>query len=126
MDSVEGALGREYSDQEVICRQGEIGDRMFVIQSGRAFVIREEGGTEVIVGELDAGDVFGEMSIFEREPRSATVRAEGNARVLTVDKRGFLTRIHEDPSLAFRILQSMSHRIRFLNDEVSRLTRLQD
>src|SRR3972149_1201857 len=97
-----GALGREYADQEVVCRQGERGDCMYVIQAGR-----EEDGAEGVVGELTTGDVFGEMAIFEREPRSATVRVKGQARVLTLDKRAFLRRVHEDPSMAFHILQRM-------------------
>ena len=121
-----GALGREYADQEVICHQGEPGDCMYVIQSGRAVVVREEARVEVIVGELTAGDVFGEMAIFDRQPRSAGVRAKGKTRVLTLDKRAFLRRVHEDPSLAFRILQKMSLRIRNLNEEISRLSRLKN
>jgi CRP-like cAMP-binding protein len=120
-----GALGREYADQEVVCRQGERGDCMYVIQAGRAEVLREEDGAEVVVGELTTGDVFGEMAIFEREPRSATVRVKGQARVLTLDKRAFLRRVHEDPSMAFHILQRMSFRIRTLNQELSRLKRPQ-
>ena len=119
----EGVLGREYRDEEVICRQGESGDRMYVVQSGRAQVLREAGASQVIVGELRKGDVFGEMSIFDRQPRSATVRAMGSARVLTLDKRAFLKRVHEDPTLAFTILQNMSQRLRALDEEVSRLKR---
>jgi hypothetical protein len=116
---VEGVLGKDYADGEVICRQGEVGDRMYVIQAGRAVVSREQDGVEGIVGILGPGDVFGEMSIFEREPRSATVRAKGAIRVLTLDRRAFLRHVHEDPSLAYRILQQMSHRIRSLDAEVS-------
>lgn len=119
----DGALGKEYADAEVICRQGERGDFMYMVQAGRAVVTHEDGDAESIVGELEAGDVFGEMAIFDRQPRSATVCAKGSARVLTLDKRAFLRRVHEDPTLAFRILERMSQRIRSLNDEVSRLRR---
>jgi CRP-like cAMP-binding protein len=41
---------------------------MYVIQSGKARVVRQEGGSEVVVGDLKAGDLFGEMAIFEKEP----------------------------------------------------------
>jgi CRP/FNR family cyclic AMP-dependent transcriptional regulator len=118
---LEGVLGKEYADGQVICREGEPGDAMFVIQAGTAVVLREEGTGEVVLGELTAGDVFGEMCIFDRRPRSATVRAKGEARVLTIDRRAFLRRVHEDPSLAFRILERMSARIRSLDDEVAHL-----
>lgn len=117
----EGALGTEYGDGEVICRQGEPGDRMYVVQAGRALVVHEANGREVQLTELSAGDVFGEMAIFDRKPRSATVRAKGPARVLTLDKRAFLRGVHEDPSLAYRILREMSQRVRRLTEEVSRL-----
>ena len=120
-----GALGREYADQEVVCRQGETGNCMYVVQAGKVEVLREGTGTEVILGELGPGEVFGEMAIFDRQPRSATVRAKGGARILTLDKRQFLRRVHEDPSLAFHILQGMSRRIRSLNEEVSRLRQTQ-
>ncbi len=120
----DGVLGREYADSAVICHQGDPGDRMYVIQAGRATVLREDGGVEVVVGELKTGDVFGEMSIFDRQPRSATVRAKGATRVLTLDKRAFLRQVHEDPSLAYRILEGMSLRIRRLDAELSEIRRL--
>jgi CRP/FNR family cyclic AMP-dependent transcriptional regulator len=120
-----GALGKEYADQEQICCQGDRGDWMYVMQAGRAVVVHEEGDAEVVVGELAPGDVFGEMAIFDRQPRSASVRAKGKARIMTLDKRAFLRRVHEDPTLAFRILQKMSLRVRSLNEEVMRLKRSQ-
>jgi CRP-like cAMP-binding protein/flavin-dependent dehydrogenase len=119
--TTEGVLGRHYGDGEVICRQGEIGDRMYVIEAGQAVVSREQDGIEEIVGVLGPGEVFGEMSIVEREPRSATVRARGTIRVLTLDKHAFLRQVHEDPSFAYRILQQMSRRTRSLDTTVSRL-----
>jgi CRP-like cAMP-binding protein len=66
-----GVLGREYDDGEIVCRQGEVGDRMYVIQSGRALVAREEGRADFVLGELASGDIFGEMAIFDRQPHSA-------------------------------------------------------
>ncbi|MGB6122025.1 MAG: cyclic nucleotide-binding domain-containing protein, partial [Bacteroidota bacterium] len=68
----------------------------------------------------EEGDFFGEMAVFEREKRMATVRAMGTVRVLTVDKKNLLRRFQEDPSLAFRIVETMSHRIRELSEKVTR------
>jgi CRP/FNR family cyclic AMP-dependent transcriptional regulator len=114
-------LGRPYADQEVICRQGELGDAMYVVQEGELEVLREDGGSETIVGSLSAGDVFGEMALFDREPRSATVRARGDVRVLTLDRRAFLRQVYEDPSLAMNMLKRMSERVRALDAEVAEL-----
>lgn len=113
-----GALGKVYEDGEVIFRQGDVGDSMYVVQEGQVEVFVERDGKEVRLRVLGQGESVGEMAIFAREVRSATVRAIGKVRVLTVDKRNFLTRVQQDPSLAFRILETMSRRIRELSDEV--------
>ena len=111
-------LGKLYADGEVVVRQGETGNCMFVIQSGGAEVVRESKDGEVLLETLKKGDTFGEMAIFEREARSATVRALGEARILTIDKRTFLRRVQEDPTLAFNILNTLCGRIRHQNSEI--------
>jgi len=116
-----GALGKLYRDGEVIIRQGEMEDCMYVVQEGQVEVFQENGNKEVRLAVLGEGDFFGEMAIFERDVRSATVRALGEVRVLTVDKRTFLRRITEDPSLAFRMVEKMSNRIRELNAALVRI-----
>jgi len=110
-----GALGKLYADGEDIVRQGDVGDCMFVVQSGRVEVLQATKAGEQHLAFLETGDFFGEMAVFEREKRSATVRASGEARVLKVDKKTLLRRIKEDPLLAVSLLQTMSHRIRDLN-----------
>jgi CRP/FNR family transcriptional regulator len=114
-----GALGKVYKDGENIVRQGEVGDCMFVIQEGQVEVISEENGEEIHLAVREVGEFFGEMALFDRDVRSATVRALGQVRVLTVDKKNFLRRIHEDPSLAFRIVETMSRRLRELQAELT-------
>ena len=117
----QGALGKQYADGEIIIRQGEVGNSMFVIQEGQVEIVEELDGKTVRLGVRGEGQFFGEMSIFEREVRSATVRALGPARVLTVDENTLLRRIHEDPSLAYHMVRSMSHRIRELSGEMVQL-----
>ncbi len=111
-------MGKIYGPGEIIVHRGEIGECMYVIQSGKAEVVNESNGRELRLAELGEGDFFGEMALFEKEVRSATVRPLGKVRVLTVDKGLFHRKIHDDPSLAFRIMQRMSHRIRELNDKL--------
>jgi CRP-like cAMP-binding protein len=116
-----GELGKIYQDGEVIVRQGEVGDCMYVVQKGKVEVVLETEGREIRLAELGEGELIGEMAIFDREVRMATVRAFGKARVLTVDERNFLRRVHEDPSLAYRLVRTMSQRIRELTAEIARL-----
>ncbi len=117
----QGLLGKVYEDGNIIIRQGEPGDCMYEIQEGQVEVVQEKDGKEIQLAVLSRGDFFGEMALFDREVRSATVRAKGEVRALTIDKRTFLRRITEDPSLAFRIVERMSRRIRELDAEIVRL-----
>ena len=114
-----GELGTVYRAGETIVRQGEVGEHMYVIQSGRVEVVRESEAGQVKLAELREGDFFGEMALFDRDVRSATVRPVKEARVLTIDKKTFLRKVHEDPSLAFRVMQTMSQRIRELDEQVA-------
>jgi len=116
-----GALGKIYHDGEVIIRQGDIGDCMFVIQEGKVEVILETRDKEVLLDVHGEGEFFGEMAIFDRDVRSATIRALGETRVLTVDKKNFMRRVHADPALAFRLVETMSRRIRELVDLIAKL-----
>ena len=116
-----GDLGRVFRDGEILCRQGERGDHMFVIQEGQVEVVTANGSRETRLAVLGEGDFIGEMAVFEKEPRSATVRALGEVRALTVDKKNLLRRVAEDPTLAFRVIKTLSKRVRELNEEVSRL-----
>jgi CRP-like cAMP-binding protein len=116
-----GELGKIYQDKEIIVKQNDVGDCMYVIQSGEVEVLQNKNGKEVRLAVLGQSDFFGEMAIFEREVRSATVRARGEVRILTVDKKNFLRRIHEDPSLVFNIVRTLSHRIRNLDNQHARI-----
>jgi CRP-like cAMP-binding protein len=116
-----GALGRVYQDGEFITRQGDVGQVMYVIQQGKVEVLMEKEGRETLLRVAEEGEFLGEMAIFDHDVRSASLRAKGEVKVLTIDKKNFLKRIHVDPSLAFRIVQTMSQRVRELGDEVARL-----
>ena len=116
-----GALGKVYKRGEAIVRQGEMADCLYVIQSGQAEMVQEKDGREVRLALLGEQDFLGETAMLEHGIRSATVRAVNEVRAITVDKKTFLRRIHEDPSLVFRVLQKMSYRIRKLSTELVRI-----
>lgn len=107
-----GELGKLYADGEIIVRQGEPGDSMYIILAGQVEVILQHRTGVRVLAILGEGDFFGEMEIFDASARSATIRAIGPTQILTVDKRTLLQRIQEDPSLALHFLQTLSHRLR--------------
>jgi CRP-like cAMP-binding protein len=94
---------------------------MFVIQEGRVQVFREAGGREIPMAELGVGRFFGEMSLFEKDRRSSTVRAMGSATILTVDQHTLLNQITANPTLALHMIREMAGRIRKLNRKHARV-----
>jgi len=114
------SLGKTYKDGEIICREGDEGNSMFVIQSGIVEVSKNLNGGEIVLRTMKKGEVFGEIALFDRMARSATVKALGEAIVLRVDKQGFFAKACKDPTLTFNILEGMSKRIRDLTSELSK------
>ena len=108
-------LGFLYVDGEIIIKKGDIGNCLFVIQEGRVEVIDETDGHQVRIAVLHESDFFGEMGLFEKDVHSCTVKALGNAKVLTIDKKNFYKMIAKDPSIAYKLLEKMSKRLRDTN-----------
>jgi CRP-like cAMP-binding protein len=92
---------------------------MFVIQSGKVGVYIETETGERLLRTLESGEIFGELALFDSQVRSATIRALGKAQILTLDKRTMLRRFHEDPSLAYSVVETLAHRVRQLTDELT-------
>ena len=109
------SLGHLYKDGEIVIKQGTIGDCFYVIQKGKVEVVDESGEKEIVLAELKETDFFGEMGLFEKDVRSCTVRAKGEAKILTMDKKSLYKSIQQDPSIAFRLLERMSNRLREAN-----------
>lgn len=114
-------LGRVYSDDEIICKEGEKGEVMYVIQSGKVKITKKTPSGDHKIATLEKGEIFGEMALFDRLPRSATATASGNARVLSIDKKKLFSTINRDPTLAFNLLKTMSQRTRRLNEDLTKL-----
>ncbi len=112
-------IGKLYKDGEIIVKQGDKGKCLYVIQEGRVDVIHETPEGDKKVAELGESEFFGEMGLFEDDVRSCTVRAAGDVRILTIDKRNFFKSINRDSSLAYRLLEKMSNRLREANEKIN-------
>ena len=98
----------------VVTQIGEPGDSFFIIIDG-ALAVRTPVGAG---SELRPGDFFGEMSLLDGEPRSATIVASTDLRMLTVDRAHFWRLLDETPELVRRILTILSRRVRRLEQTV--------
>ncbi|MFM1996220.1 MAG: hypothetical protein RLZZ111_607 [Planctomycetota bacterium] len=98
------AAERVYAAGEPVIRQGDAGDSMFVILTGRVAVTVQQPGTAAVrLAELAAGDYFGEMSLMTGAPRSATVTALEETRLLEVGKESFRGILAAEPGLVDRL-----------------------
>jgi CRP-like cAMP-binding protein len=109
-----------YADGEVIIRQGESGDRMFVVESGTVRIFRTVRGGETILDDLHPGETFGEMALLDAHPRSASARAVGGATVRTVTRDEFRD-MACDPVLR-GLLATFGRRLRAIDDAFERLS----
>jgi CRP/FNR family transcriptional regulator, cyclic AMP receptor protein len=110
------ARDREYKAGDLILKQGEPGIALFVVQSGKVQVVRNAGQSdEQVLGEHSAGSFFGEMTLIDEYPRSASVRALEPTACLALTKVDFITAVRENPDIAIRMLREMSQRLREAN-----------
>ncbi|MGH2978758.1 MAG: cyclic nucleotide-binding domain-containing protein [Solirubrobacterales bacterium] len=102
VDEVEAPEGK------TLTREGESGWEFFVVAEGKATARR--GGRKV--AEIGPGSFFGEMSLLDEGPRSATVIADTDMHLLVLSSRSFSSLIDEVPAVARRILRGMAERLR--------------
>ena len=106
-------------------RQGDMGDAMYLIESGRVRIsIRDHDKQEVILAELAQGDFFGEMSIIDGRQRSADAQVIENARLAVLSRDAFLSFVRTKPDVALEMLSALTDRLRrtdeLLRSRVSR------
>ncbi len=118
-----GELGKKYGNGDFLFKEGEHSDVMYVVQSGKVNIIKDTSKGTVTIATIKPGEVIGEMSLFDNLPRSAGAVVDGDARVLSIDRKKLFTTISKDPTLAFKIIETMSRRVRALNDEIVRMNR---
>lgn len=105
---------KDYAPDAVIVSQEERGDALYVLASGKVkVVLYGDSGREIILSIFKTpGDFFGEMSLLDNEPRSATVISDGRSRLLVLSRRDFEAHIEKHPRTALRVLQEVSRRLR--------------
>jgi signal transduction histidine kinase len=97
---------------DLLIREGDPGDAMYVIVSGDLDVTKLSGTTEVQLARVGAGTIQGEMSAIEGRPRSASVRAITDVEVLRIPREALLTVFAAEPEAAFSILRVVLNRLR--------------
>ena len=110
-DTLKRNLGKKFQKGESIFHQGDPAECMYVIQKGQVeIVVESEYGIKELA-TMKTGEVFGATSLFAGKSRFSMARAVEDTWVLTLDEQSFVARLHKDPSLAFRMIRQMAHRI---------------
>ena len=103
----------DYSPNEVIVQQGERGDSFYLVLNGRARVLGKSLA-------LRPGDFFGELALIDGGPRSATITATSEVRVMQLPRSSFLKALEQDPQIGLAIMQALAERVRGLERSASR------
>lgn len=112
---------RECRDNETVIREGESGEEVFLIISGAVSVTKKgDGGKEIQLDTMSEGDCFGEMALFEKMTRSATIRTSEPSRFLILHKQPFNELVREYPRIALGICTALSHRLRNLQSRLAK------
>ena len=113
---------------QVLFREGDQGEEMFLVRGGSILVSKAvTGKVEQVLARFGPGDFFGEMSLFDRSPRSATIQAESDALLLALDRQNLSDLIEVNPRAAAAffhgLVQVFIERLRASGELVAEITR---
>ncbi len=104
-------FGRDYRAGDVLFREGERGEEMYVIQSGVVQILKRVGGEDRPLATLGRGEFVGEMAILNDKPRTATVVALEDSKVLVIDGQTLEQMITSSAEIALRLVKKLARRL---------------
>ncbi len=112
------AVSQEHDFQpgQIIVTQGTPGQAFYMILSGRVEILRDDNS----LGAFGPGDFFGEMSLLDQAPRSATIKALEETHCLMLSSWDFKSVLEKAPSIAVKLLEVLSRRLRVADERISR------
>jgi CRP-like cAMP-binding protein len=103
----------ELDEGDFIFREGDLGTEMYIIQSGQVEILKRQANDEERqLAVLGQGDFFGEMSILEDLPRTASARALSKCRLVEINGTTFDSMLRKNPEIAVRMMRKLSRRLR--------------
>lgn len=110
-DPLFARFGREYPPGEVLFREGESGDVMFVIQSGAVRITKNVSGEEKLLAVLGPGEFLGELAILNGKPRVATATVAETTRCLLVEAKTLESMVARNTEIALRLIKKLAKRL---------------
>ncbi len=116
-------FSRTYPPGTAICREGEEGEEMYIIQKGKVRVSKRFAGKTHVVSVLEKGDFFGEMAIVNRIQRTATVTAIDAVELLVFDREGLQNMIARNARIAMTIIDKLCRRLQNAHLKIQHLVK---
>lgn len=113
-----------FSRGELVSRQNDVGDALYIVRQGSLRVIREKGEQRTVLSILGPGDCFGAWGLFGNHPRSATAEANEDTRLLMIRRAEFKEVLYEYPEITYNLLEIFSELLRKANSEISVLNHM--
>jgi len=115
----DACIMRQFTRNETIVRQGEMGLGLYVIAKGHVKVDRDQGGVRMQVAELGPEQFFGEMSLLDNKPRSATVTGIDETECLLLTRDSFVRLMNKYPEIPIRMARVLAERLRLANEKLA-------
>lgn len=113
---------RSFPQKAVIFEKGTPGNEMFAILNGRVKIaVTSPDGREAVFAILESGDFFGETSLLDGRPRSATCTAIEPCQMMVIERRAFVPYLERNPQVAIQLLAQLSVRLRLVNEQVEEI-----
>lgn len=110
-DPLFARFGREYQAGDVLFREGESGDVMFVIQAGAVRITKQAGGQDKVLALLGPGEFVGEMAILNSKPRTATATVVEATRCIVIDSKTLESMVARNAEIALRLIKKLAKRL---------------
>ncbi len=110
-----------YKDGQIIFLEHEPGNELYIIQEGKVKITKFVNNAEVLLAVLKKGDIFGEMSLLDNKPRSASAIAYGPVKLMAINKNNFEPTVQAHPEIATRIIELLSERIWLIYRQLANL-----
>jgi CRP/FNR family transcriptional regulator, cyclic AMP receptor protein len=104
-------FGKEIPKGTILFREGEPGNTMYVLQSGKVAISKKVRDVEKVLAILGPGEFFGEMAIISNKPRNASATIEEDAKLLLIDPKTFEAMIRGNSEIAVRMIKKLADRL---------------
>jgi CRP/FNR family transcriptional regulator, cyclic AMP receptor protein len=100
---------------QVIFKQGEVGDVMYIVQEGEVDILLHDK----VIETVEVGGILGELALIDNRPRAASAVARTDCKVVPIDEKRFAYMVQETPHFAIHVMEVMAERLRYMDSMAS-------